>query len=544
MKKNAIMVAGILFAAGASEAQQDSYDRFRSPSETTRGSISAQVNGENYEADAEEEFRINDSERDTDFEAEHSLHLNDDISADSSVRGGSLDARGYRQYENNDEIEGVPDPLNPGKKADSSVRGGSIHARERNWNHDAEPSSGSLDPKQHMKADSSIRGGSLEARGGREAMRDSDQAESGNFHYHYGPSHDEFGRGSSATWQSDQHHDSIRGSANWNPEDDLLRDGMDVEAQSTIEYERNNDTSVGGAARSESGSATLDDVELDYAQKPQQSAPLTDDLNSSEQLEENISGQFDIENQGQTRSSDFRSSTGVTPDPNSLDTSDSSVSSSRSTDIVHDQTDIEIAAESTDSDLSSDIAREGREATGAAAESESGQGSSSDEVSESQGDDESTSFESNDPALNSTDSAFKESDRGLPYTDNRARGVGSLATGEFGAADTAESGTAMSDENLAREVKGKLTRESTGTHGLMQHQVARNIQVTAENGEITLKGTVPSEKDKRMVEIRAAEMPGVTRVKNELRVTPEADAATRDLLRGHNLEDRTSGLPK
>jgi osmotically-inducible protein OsmY len=581
MKKNATIIAAILFAAGASQAQQDS-DRYKSspsqydtapvtstetlerdarqnvvPPTTTetpaaiqhdpeavggsRGSVSAQVNGENYEADAEDEFQINDSERDTDYEAEHSLHQNSDISADSSRRGGSLDARGYRQNENDDELEGPAHPLNPGNKADSSLRGGSIYAREREWNHDAEPSSGQLDDKRWMKADSSIRGGSIEARGGREAMKDSDQfGSSGNFQYDPGDTRDDFGQGSSATWESDQGQGSVRGSANWNPEDDLLRDGMDVEAQSTIEYERDNDASVGGAARSETGSATLDDVELEYNAQPGVDRPssLRDDLNSSEQLEENISGEFELNKQGETKGPDFRSSTErmeTSPsDPNTLDTGHSSITS---TDIVHGDTDIEI---STESDLSSDIDRENMEASGAAAESESGKASSSDVSDDDE--DVSNSFQSNDPALRSSSSTIQENDLGFLYSDNRAHGVGSLATGEFGAAAAAQSGRGMSDEALASEVKGKLTRESTSVHGPARDEVARNVQVSAENGDVTLKGTVASERDKQILEIQAAEMPGVRNVKNELTVTPEADAATRDLIRGRDLEDRTSDL--
>ena len=488
MKKNAIIIAAILFVAGASQAQQDSSDRYRSSSPLGEG--------------------------------EYSLHQ-DDISADSSRRGGSLDARGYLQHENNDEIEGAPDALNPGKQADSSIRGGSIFAREREWNHDSEPSSGQLDHKRWMKADSSIRGGSLEARGGRDAMKDSDQFQSsGNFQYD--ATRSDFGQGSSATSESDKGQGSVDGSANWNPDDDLLRDGIDAEAQSKLDYERNNDASVGGAARSESESATLDDVELDYEAKSDHPA-LRSDLNSREQLEQNISGEFKLDKQGESPNSDFRSSTDdmeLSPsDPNSLDTSYSSTSS---TDIVHDQTDIEI---STESDLSSDIERENREATGAAAASESGQGSSSD-VSDDN--DLRSSFESNDPALRSTEPVFQENDLGSIYLNNRARGVGSLATGEFSAPARTESSRSMSDQDLAREVKGTLTRESTGTHG---YELARNVQVSAENGEVTLKGTVPSEKDKQIIEIRAAEMPGVNRVNNELTVTPEADAATRDLIR-------------
>src|SRR5688572_16454069 len=134
MKKNAILIAGILCVASASQAQQDASDRYKS------------------------------GQYDTLSDAGSS---SDDISADSSKRGGTLDARGYDQEANNDEIEGPPDPINPGQQADSSIRGGSIFAREREWNHDMEPSSGSH--KRQRKADSSIRGGSLEARGAREA---------------------------------------------------------------------------------------------------------------------------------------------------------------------------------------------------------------------------------------------------------------------------------------------------------------------------------------------------------------------------------------
>jgi hypothetical protein len=271
MKRNAIIIAGILFAAGASQAQQDSYDRYKSPSQggdtTSSGSISAQVSGDNYEANANEEFQINDSERDTDYEAEQSLHQNSDISADSSHRGGSLDARRYLQHENNDELEGVTNPLNPGSKADSSIRGGSIYARERDWNHDAEPSSGHLDHKRRMLADSSIRGGSIDASGGREATKDGQHfGSSGNFQYDPGDTHDDFGQGSSATWESDKGHGAVRGSAsstNWNPDDDLLRDG-NVDSESTIDYERNNDASVGGAVSSEYERTTLNDVDLDF----------------------------------------------------------------------------------------------------------------------------------------------------------------------------------------------------------------------------------------------------------------------------------------
>src|SRR5687767_11386148 len=241
MKKNAIIIAGILAAAGAAQAQQEASDRYRasSPSQydqapststevldrdsqqrvvppttsdsalnhnwesagSSSGSVSATVSGDNYEADADE---------DTNLEGEDSTPSDHDISADSSIRGGSVEARGYDKDANNDEIEGEPNALNPGKQADSSIRGGSIYARERDWNHDSEPSSGLRDHKRHMKADSSIRGGSIEARGGREMLGEQGAQEHrpgrsvNTYSYEADSAGSDYGQGSSATWQSDK----------------------------------------------------------------------------------------------------------------------------------------------------------------------------------------------------------------------------------------------------------------------------------------------------------------------------------------------------
>ncbi len=510
MKKNAIIIAGILLAAGASQAQQDSSERYQSSSTQTA---------------ADSEQYVDDSTRDTDAKAEYSPHLHRDIHADSSIRGGSLEARGH-QDGNYDEIEGVPKPINPGKQADSSIRGGSIFARERNWNHqNTEPSSGMID--RRIKADSSIRGGSIEARGGRDIRSHrGDLKSSGNYKYVPGDSRGDFGQGSSATWESDKGSGSVQGSANWNPGDDLMRDGMDVEAQSNADFEPDNDASVGGAARSETGSATLDDVELDLAPpdtvENDTSGLKSEDLdrNSSDQLESNISGEFHIRDDGEVQTVE----PGKFLDPNA-ETSDpsdplGSLNSRRSTDLIHDGIDIEIVEEP--SDISSDMEREGREAVGRAAGAESGSETSSDVEYRDSLDD--SSFDSNDAALESKDTSLNESDRDLLHRDNRARGVGSLATGEFG---TAVSEPGGSSQAFAREVQGRLTRESAGAY--QGSDVARNIQVSASGGEVTLSGAVPTERDKRMIEIRVLEMPGVKQVKNQLTVTPDANAVNRNL---------------
>ena len=411
MKKNAVLIAGIMFVAGCASSQSEraSYDSiYDSPSASVSASYS-----------------------------------HDDISADSTKRGGSLDARGYDEDANNDELEGAPDPINPGKEADSSIRGGSVFARDRDWNHDSEPSSGVRDSERHMKADSSIRGGSMEARGAREARGD---------------------------YEND----------------------VDVDVHSN--FQGGSATSIGGAASAEVGEGSSS-----ISLEEQQSEAV--DRNSSEQLEENISGEYEIKTESPADKNESGSDTF------------SSITSEGTTDIHHDEADLNAI-----------------ESAGAAASVEIGSSTSEDE------------FESNDPAMRRAGSPLGTAggEPNFLYEDNRARGVGSTATGDFANAPVNQ-GAVVSDEQLAQRVKARLTTESTGTHGLMSSEIARNIQVSGKNGEITLTGTVPSEKHKDLIEIQAREISGVRHVNNQLMVTPEADAAVRDL-RGSDLEDVTNEL--
>ena len=579
MKKNAILIAGILFVAGcaSSDSQRASYSSYDYPSrydradvrvsstETVERDSMGRVIAPSY-VDTSTTVTVDPAAGSygTSVTGGSRSHSDDDISADSSVRGGSLDARGYHQDANNDEIEGKPNPINPGKEADSSVRGGSIYARDREWNHDSEPSSGERDPKAHMKADSSIRGGSVEARGAREARADLESDVDVDADIEEGSdlklrgeldtdTRDDFGQGSSATWESDKASGSVRGSANWNASDDLLRDDLNADADNTVKYEFNNDASVGGAARGETGegSSSLDDEEFESETDADVRAPVGDDLdssiriesdlNSSQELEENISGEFDLDNQESRlekfesdSASDFETSVDVdtSTDLNATDSQSSAISSERSTDITHDNSELSASTEVNLSD--------GFEAAGAAATSESGSSSSSEVEIQSSADDD---FESNDPAMRKPGSPLGISggEPNFLYENNRAHGVGSAASGEF-AESPVNSKIELSEGGLAERVKATLTRESTGTHGLMRNEVARNIQVSADNGEVTLTGTVPTQKDKDMIEVRAREIAGVRSVDNQLTVTPAADATYREEIRGSDLEDVTSDL--
>ncbi|HEX7863248.1 MAG TPA: hypothetical protein VF773_23165 [Verrucomicrobiae bacterium] len=448
-KKNAALVAGIMFVGGCatSDAQRASYP-YDSPSRYDRADVSVSST-EVIERDSPQRA-IPPVDVDTStavsYDAAHGSHgatvsgtsSQSDISADSSVRGGSLDARGYDQDANNDEIEATSDPINPGKEADSSIRGGSVYARERDWNHDSEPSVGAHRENHHMKADSSIRGGSIEARGGREATGNyetttrTDLRSDASAVFDADTDRDDFGQGSSATWKSDKAHGSVRGSSNWNPSDDMLPDG--TTETSATSYDVITDASVGGAATAESGSASGDS-----------SIRIESDLNSSDQLESNISGELDLDEQESKleRSSDIDSESVESNDQNARDSLSSSTSSERSSDIHHDAADLN-SAESNSSDINV-------EAAGAAATSESGYSSSEVEV-EVEGDE----FESNDPAMKRSGSPLGLSggEPNFLNSDNRARGVGSAASGDF-ATSPVNSGVELDadDELEDRDVK-------------------------------------------------------------------------------------------
>lgn len=71
------------------------------------------------------------------------------------------------------------------------------------------------------------------------------------------------------------------------------------------------------------------------------------------------------------------------------------------------------------------------------------------------------------------------------------------------------------DDRIKEDVCERLAR-----HGRID---ARNIEVTVEHGEVTLKGTVDSREAKRMSEDVAESVSGVHDVRNELRVQQRGD---------------------
>ncbi len=462
MKKNAVVIAGIMFVAGCATNQA------RYSSDSADPSLSAQYDP------ATGGYPSSSS-------GSENRHLNNtsvnDFHADSSIRGGSNEARGWAQRDFL-PTEGASHPINPAVQADSSIRGGSMKAREIDQYHSADSSGLNTASDKRIRADSSIRGGSNEARYGHSFRSSSDQAlrnpdrdridNSTSFDYVLVPTQPRVA--------SDE---SVQSSPNWNPSDDLLPDGVQTQPADVTSTAPNNDASIGGAASSESGSgsskSTLDDIEAPSQRTRAETDTSTSlsspgsqkDLNASSRLEKDIGGEYNLD---EHRDDLNFSSTSAVGGPGSTE-------------------------------------------TGVATSGDSNSDSAPREVSKEGAD---------------------------HFRNNRAQGVGSAASGELGSAHSTASETQnMTDSQLAEKVKGTLTREESGTSGVTQREITRNVQVTSLDGTVVLKGTVPSQKAKDVLELRAREIAGVRKVDNQLTVTSEANPSIRDLNIGRNLEDST-----
>lgn len=135
------------------------------------------------------------------------------------------------------------------------------------------------------------------------------------------------------------------------------------------------------------------------------------------------------------------------------------------------------------------------------------------------------------------------SDPNWQFKLNPAQGLAGLSNpaGErtFGGSGSAT----VSDDQLAQRVKAAFAKENTGTSGLMSKEAARNISVRCENGKVILRGSVPSEQDKKNIGVRAGEVEGVKSVDNQLTVSSNSLPENRDAISGsHDLEERHEQL--
>jgi len=518
MKRNAILIASIMFAAGCA-TKESNYRTSSSYSPPPPVNVSA---GQSTELVARtpqgELIPPSDPSLSAQYDpamgsagtsvtgtmssdqVQHRNNLNvSDYHADSSVPGGSNEARGWSTRDHL-PTEGTAQPIDPAVQADSSIRGGSSQARQTDWYRPSNMPTAA--PGNHVKADSSIRGGSNEARGYTQSSSQlqpspDDSMVNKNTHFEYLSDRDALGQGKSINKDT-----SLLGSSNWNAADDMLPDGTE-----SIDLTQMANESAGNTATSQRASATssatatssrdLDtpataSVAIDSSNSLA-SPGSRKDLNGSKQLEKDLSGQYDI-----TRQSGTSSHLSAVPDT-ALETQGSSTA-------VGGPGSTETGSASSGTSNTSRVAVDANAASGA-------------------------------DVTDSTHGGYSL------FQNNRAQGVGSAASGVSGAAASENFNVpTVGDNDLASNVKSILMRETTGTAGVTQREVARNIQVTSRNGDITLSGMVPDQKAKDVIEIRAREIAGVHKVHNNLKVEPKSDARFHDVNLGRDLEDSTDQL--
>jgi hyperosmotically inducible periplasmic protein len=72
-----------------------------------------------------------------------------------------------------------------------------------------------------------------------------------------------------------------------------------------------------------------------------------------------------------------------------------------------------------------------------------------------------------------------------------------------------------SDREITRQIRQSIVKDkSLSTY-------AHNIKIVTQNGQVTLKGPVRSEDEKRAIEAKAAEVAGQDKVSSELNIKPQ-----------------------
>jgi len=68
------------------------------------------------------------------------------------------------------------------------------------------------------------------------------------------------------------------------------------------------------------------------------------------------------------------------------------------------------------------------------------------------------------------------------------------------------------DSDITRDIRRAITNDKALS------TYARNIKIVTQNGNVTLRGPVRSEEERRTVEAKAAEVAGASHVKNEIEI--------------------------
>ena len=74
----------------------------------------------------------------------------------------------------------------------------------------------------------------------------------------------------------------------------------------------------------------------------------------------------------------------------------------------------------------------------------------------------------------------------------------------------------LSDRDITQQIRRAIMKDKTLS------SYAQNVKIITENGQVTLKGPVRSDDDKRAIEAKAAQIAGEDKVTSELAVKPKS----------------------
>ena len=72
-----------------------------------------------------------------------------------------------------------------------------------------------------------------------------------------------------------------------------------------------------------------------------------------------------------------------------------------------------------------------------------------------------------------------------------------------------------SDQDITQQIRRSITKDKTLS------TYAHNVKIITQNGQVTLKGPVRSDDEKKTVEAKAAEVAGADKISSELDVQPK-----------------------
>ena len=99
-----------------------------------------------------------------------------------------------------------------------------------------------------------------------------------------------------------------------------------------------------------------------------------------------------------------------------------------------------------------------------------------------------------------------------PATDNTKTNERDRNTGEPTADQQKEN---RSDRDITQQIRRSIVKDkSLSTY-------AHNVKIVTQNGQVTLKGPVRSDDEKRAIETKAAEVAGQDKVSSELNIKPQ-----------------------